>query len=96
MSYAFQLAMCSEFDASLQPKLSTTAFLCAFRACLLTIVLDLFMLSIACAAWFAKTHFVFDLHGTQLKIASNEGANRSSILNMMMPSSLRRRWAANC
>ena len=88
--------MCSEFDARMHPKLSTAACLYAFRACLLAIVLDLFMLSIACGAWFAKTRFIFDMHGTKLKTASNEGTNRSSILNMVIPSSVRRRWVANC
>ena len=88
--------VCSEFDASLEPKLLTTACLYAFRAYLLTIVLDPFMLSIACGVWFAKTRFIFDMHGTQLKTASNEGTSHSSILNMVMPSSMCRHWAANC
>ena len=88
--------VCSEFDGSLEPMLLTTACLYAFRAYLLTIVLDPFMLSIACAVWFAKTRFIFDMHGTQLKTASNEGTSHSSILTMVMPSSMCRHWAANC
>ena len=63
--------MWSEFDASLEPKLLTTAFLYAFRACLLTIVLDLFMLGIACAASLAKARSISHTPGTQLKTASD-------------------------
>ena len=76
--------MGSEFNASLEPKLSMIACLCAFIACVLTIVLDLFMLSITCATSFAKTRFIFHAHGTQLKMESNEGTNHSSILNMVI------------
>ena len=50
------------------------------------------MLSIACATSLAKTRCLSHMPGTQLKAASTEGTNRSSILNMVMPLSMRILW----
>ena len=63
--------MRSKFDASPEHKLLTIAFLYAFRACLLSIVLDLFMLSIPCVALLAKVRSISHMPGTQLKTVSD-------------------------